>query len=176
MNTINYDSTIEKNIRRNEGIFYSPDFLIHYIVKEAIDNFLQPIDIEKLKNIKILDPSCGDGAFLVAAFDCLMQIYQNQFPKFPFPAKWIMENNLYGVDLDNVAVELCKKNLLLKSGFICENIKQGNSLVDDESISKRAFIWEKEFPKIVENQGFDVIVGNPPWGATLDKKQKEYLY
>ena len=57
------------------------------------------------------------------------------------------------------------------------NIKVGNSLIDDPSISDRAFKWEGEFPEIMKDGGFDIIIGNPPYVRiqNLNKKEVEFF-
>ena len=79
--------------------------------------------------------------------------------------KNIIENNIYGVDINEESVEITKLSLFLKIARknkklidLSNNIKKGNSLVDDENIDKRAFNWDKEFLF-----KFDVIIGNPPY-------------
>jgi hypothetical protein len=78
------------------------------------------------------------------------------------------------VDLDPKAVEIAQLNLLLqisekgeKLPLLQNNIKVGNSLIDDPSISDKAFKWESEFPEIMKEGGFDIIIGNPPYGKGI---------
>ncbi|SFF48268.1 Eco57I restriction-modification methylase domain-containing protein [Thermoflexibacter ruber] len=184
-----YESILAIDFRKQEGIFYSPNFITNYIITETVKEYLagQNNTFEALQNIKILDLACGTGAFLIESFDFLLQKYHTLFPDFPQSEKWIIENNLYGVDLDVNAVQICKELLFEKSGFICENIKQGNSLIDEPSIDERAFDWKKEFPKAFVNlsgladltgfEGFDLIVGNPPYVSTklIQESQKKYF-
>jgi tRNA1(Val) A37 N6-methylase TrmN6 len=80
----------------------------------------------------------------------------------------ILENNIFGVDLNEESVEITKLSLWLKTASmrqklnnLTDNIKCGNSLIDDKAISEKAFEWVKEFPKAA--QGFTVVVGNPPY-------------
>jgi type I restriction-modification system DNA methylase subunit len=103
----------------------------------------------------------------------------------------VLRDNIFGVDLDYQATEIASVNLLLKAlrkgeklpAILEDNIKRGNSLLngsaekvadvmdisEEEAIEIGAFDWEKEFSEIFEeNNGFDVIVGNPPWGAETD--------
>lgn len=134
-----------------------------------------------LANIKVLDPACGSGAFLNQAFDFLYNegqkvnevIYDlegGQAQLFDLH-KHILSNNLYGVDLNNESVEITKLSLWLKTAnkyqeltTLDDNIKCGNSLIDDESIvGDYAFKWEEEFKEIMEQGGFDVVIGNPPY-------------
>ncbi len=113
----NYEQSLEIEFRKQEGIFYSPNTITQYIVNEAFSLIFagqktcKGLDFEKVQNLKILDPSCGTGIFLEESLDFLLHFYQKYFPNFPNPAKWIVENNLYGVDLDGKAVQICQKRL-----------------------------------------------------------------
>ncbi|SFF48279.1 Eco57I restriction-modification methylase domain-containing protein [Thermoflexibacter ruber] len=99
----------------------------------------------------------------------------------------ILENNIFGVDINFESVSITKLSLWLriaqgkrKLNDLSENIKQGNSLIDDPSIDERAFDWKKEFPKAFVNlsgfEGFDLIVGNPPYvrQELLSEAHKKY--
>ena len=154
----------------------------------------QPL-LEKLTNyrnwllqITICDPACGSGAFLNQALDFLINehryIDELQAKLFGDAMvlsdveKSILENNLFGVDLNEESVEIAKLSLWLRTAQpnrklndLNNNIKCGNSLIDDVSIAgEKAFDWQTEFPKIFEKGGFDVIIGNPPYGILLDER------
>ncbi|EEX73896.1 Eco57I restriction-modification methylase domain-containing protein [Leptotrichia hofstadii] len=139
---------------------------------------------EAVKNIKIVDPACGSGAFLITAFEYLLN-YNNYLNDkifdltgtkdlFSDTTKEILQNNIFGVDLNKESVEITKLSLWLKTAdknktlaTLENNIKCGNSLIDDIEIAgELAFNWEKEFPQVFENGGFDVVVGNPPYVST----------
>jgi hypothetical protein len=98
--------------------------------------------------------------------------------------KAIVANNIYGVDLNPESVEISKLSLWLKTANRKEtladlsgNIKQGNSLIDDPKVAgDDAFDWNHAFAEIMQAGGFDVVVGNPPWGAEISKKQRENLF
>lgn len=141
----------------------------------------------KVQNIKVLDPACGSGAFLIQVFDYLYQEGQSinkaldklkggQAEIFELD-KIILQNNLYGVDLNQESVEITKLSLWLKTAnknkelaSLDENIKCGNSLVDDENIvGNKAFKWNEIFNQILP-EGFDVIVGNPPYEVLSEKE------
>ena len=85
--------------------------------------------------------------------------------------KSILENNLYGVDINEESVEIAKLSLWLRTAEkgrklsdLNHNIKCGNSLIDDPEIAgEKAFDWKKEFPEIMKAGGFDVVIGNPPY-------------
>lgn len=97
-------------------------------------------------------------------------------------APQILENNLYGVDINDEAVEIAKLSLWLRTARqgrklnnLNNNIKCGNSLISDPAITgEKAFDWEKEFPQVFEHGGFDVVIGNPPYGILIDKDMQEY--
>ena len=230
--------------RKKEGIFYTPEYITRYIVKEAIGGWmddrkrelgfydlpeLTPGDMdsikqvrrrskqdgkmyesleynreieqhlafweayqERLRNIKVLDPSCGSGAFLNQAFDYLLGEYlkvNDEISRLKLgqkgifePNRHILTKNLYGVDLNVESVEITKLSLWLKTArkdkeltSLDENIKCGNSLIDDPAIAGvRAFDWSVNFPRVFpgsgnEGDGFDVVIGNPPYVFAREK-------
>ena len=167
------------------------DFEISYASKKSdkriySENLKKHIDFwtkyrEAVKNIKIVDPACGSGAFLITTFEYLLN-YNNYLDDkifdltgvkdlFSDTTKEILQNNIFGVDLNKESVEITKLLLWLKTAdgnktlaTLEDNIKCGNSLIDDPEIAgEMAFNWEKEFPEIFENGGFDIVVGNPPY-------------
>ncbi len=85
--------------------------------------------------------------------------------------KSIILYNIFGVDLNGESVEITKLSLWMKTAnktnslaALYDNIKQGNSLIDDPSVAgDDAFDWNKGFPEIMKAGGFDVVVGNPPY-------------
>ena len=133
-----------------------------------------------LQKVKVLDPACGSGAFLVYVFDYLLAenlrvgaILGDLFSSEEY-VRDILRNNIYGVDLNEESVEITKLSLWLKTAqknkqltTLDENIKCGNSLIDDPEVAgKKAFNWQEEFPEVFVRGGFDVVVGNPPYVAT----------
>ena len=174
--------TASHSHRKEQGIYYTPTYVVDYIVQNTVAQLLKnkKVNVEK---IKILDPACGSGSFLIKAFDVLNEHYFKHDRKYsqtqidfktglPFTAKVkILQNNIFGVDLDRQAVEIAQLNLLLKIAekghrlpLLQQNIKCGNSLIDDHSIAgEKAFKWEEQFKEIMQEGGFDVIIGNPPY-------------
>ena len=134
-----------------------------------------------LLQLTICDPACGSGAFLNQALDFLIKehkyIDELQAKLFGDAMvlsdveKSILENNLFGVDLNEESVEIAKLSLWLRTAQpnrklndLSNNIKCGNSLIDDIAIAgEKAFNWQKEFPQIFAKGGFDVLIGNPPY-------------
>ena len=147
-----------------------------------------------LDNIKVLDPACGSGSFLVQVFDYLKQqrsqvndeiaTFEGTQAELFNQDTHILSHNIYGVDLNAESVEITKLALWLKTAnkkdpltALDDNIKCGNSLIDDVAVAgDKAFDWNKEFPEIMQNGGFDVIVGNPPYVPTeyITTNQKIY--
>lgn len=134
-----------------------------------------------LLKITIIDPACGSGAFLNEALNFLIAehsyIDELQAKLMGYSLilsdveKSILENNLFGVDLNEESVEIAKLSLWLRTAQpnrklndLNNNIKCGNSLIDDPEIAgDKAFNWQNEFPQIFKNGGFDVVIGNPPY-------------
>ena len=214
-------------VKKAGGVYYTPSYVVDYIVKNTVGKLIEGKTPKQIENIKILDPACGSGSFLLGAYTYLLnyhrdwyvdnntkkhtkQIYQGRGKQWFLTIaekKKIILNNIFGVDIDSQAVEVTKLSLLLKVlenesqesllAFseralpdLGNNIKCGNSLIgpdfynklDPESITKElqqkinAFDWHDEFPEIYsgKNPGFDIVIGNPPWGAEFTEQELEY--
>ena len=149
---------------------------------------------EWLLGITICDPACGSGAFLNAALRFLMDEHKlidemeakitGSAIEFPGVENSILENNLYGVDINEESVEIAKLALWLRTAkphrklnSLNNNIKCGNSLISDPEIAgEKAFDWQAEFPQVFAKGGFDVVVGNPPYVRVQNLKSTEVDY
>lgn len=149
---------------------------------------------DKIKSIKIIDPAVGSGSFLTQALEnleSLLDQIKNTIdgitlqPSFPTPDTEILSNNLFGVDINKESVEIAKLSLWLRTAnknkpltTLDNNLKVGNSIIDDSNVVNNAFVWSKEFEKIFkENRGFDIVLGNPPYvtsNKTMSDKEKNY--
>jgi len=147
---------------------------------------------EWLLHITICDPACGSGAFLNQALDFLIKEhhYISELQTnllgggfvFPDIENTVLENNIFGVDLNEESVEIAKLSLWLRTAQprrklnnLSSNIKCGNSLIESKAVAgDKAFKWEEEYPSIFEKGGFDVVIGNPPYGARLNDLEKNY--
>ncbi len=168
--------------RKKHGIYYTPTYIVDYIVRNTLGELLKhrKIDVDK---IRVLDPACGSGSFLIKAFDVLNEYYRKNDKEYSqtqldlrtgttFTKKVkILQNNIFGVDLDKQAVEITQLNLLLKIAekghrlpLLEQNIRCGNSLIGDEKVEgDKALKWEEQFKEIIEEGGFNVVIGNPPY-------------
>lgn len=146
-----------------------------------------------LLQLTICDPACGSGAFLNQALDFLIEEhrYVDELQAKLFGdalvlsdiENSILENNLFGVDLNDESVEIAKLSLWLRTAQpnrklndLNSNIKCGNSLIDDPTVAgDKAFNWQEAFPQVFSKGGFDVIIGNPPYGATFNDPDKIFI-
>ncbi len=180
--------------RKEQGIYYTPKFIVDYIVKNTLGEKLKEVKtVNELKKIKVLDPACGSGSFLTVALETINEKYKEfNSPGDQTTKTTILLENIYGVDLDAQAVELAHLNLLIdaldtraKLPKLAKNIKNGNSLISgaeeelkkyfgDSWRNKKPFDWKDEFSDVFKQGGFDVIIGNPPWGANIDSDVKYF--
>lgn len=137
------------NERKTTGSYYTPDSLVQCLLDSALEPLLQRAKAEKdpaaaLLDLKVCDPACGSGHFLVAAAHriakALAQVRSGDDEPSPVARREAMRDVvarcLYGVDLSEMAVELCKVNLWLEAqapdlplAFLDAHIQQGNSLL-----------------------------------------------
>ncbi|MCZ8087931.1 MAG: N-6 DNA methylase [Brevundimonas sp.] len=134
--------------------------------------------LEALRDFTIVDPACGSGAFLVAAFDEMARRYRDAVKALEAldveveldVFDEIVTKNLYGVDLNPESVEITRLSLWLKTARrnhrlqnLEATIRDGNSLINDPAFSDRPFDWTTAFPEVAARGGFDVVIGNPPY-------------
>ncbi|MBN2181991.1 MAG: N-6 DNA methylase [Sedimentisphaerales bacterium] len=170
-----------KLLERNFGIHL--DQIDAKTEKNKVIAFAQRA-IEELQDIKIVDPACGSGAFLIQAYQVLedkyveiidvLEIHEAKLAE-EYRGKisdFILHDNLFGVDLSSEAVEIAQLALWLRSAQrgktladLSKNIVCGNSLILDSTVDPRALDWQKQFPDVFNrpNGGFDCVIGNPPW-------------
>ncbi len=147
---------------------------------------------EWLKEITICDPACGSGAFLNAALRFLMdehKLLDEMEAKvagasivFQNVENAILENNLFGVDINEESVEIAKLALWLRTAkphrkltSLNNNIRCGNSLISDPAVAgDKAFDWQTEFPQVFAHGGFDIVIGNPPYVQAAEQDKEYY--
>jgi hypothetical protein len=146
-----------------------------------------------LLSLKVCDPACGSGAFLNQALsffieehkfvdDIIAELTNTPLRLFDTDLQ-ILENNIFGVDINEESIEIAKLSLWLRTAEpgrklsdLSNNIKCGNSLIDDPEVAgEKALSWEKEFPDVFSKGGFDVIIGNPPYGAKISEHDRGFI-
>ncbi|MHA1928359.1 MAG: Eco57I restriction-modification methylase domain-containing protein, partial [Candidatus Thorarchaeota archaeon] len=151
-----------------------------------------------LKEIKILDPSVGEGAFLLAMADILYRI-QGTLVNVESEGQIrgdIVSKNLYGVDIRHEPIKKCvqalkewvNRNQEGTQKVPKSNIRQGNSLIgilqssgksinQDTQAHPNVFHWNEIFPEIFKKgrNGFDIVIGNPPYGNIIPDKEKQII-
>lgn len=151
---------------------------------------------DRLKTLRIVDPACGSGVFLVMAFDYLKAELTRVNDKIAAlrgehrgdlfdPDSEILTNNLFGVDVNAESIEIAKLSLWVKTArrgkpldSLDRNLKVGDSLIEDSNYAylSHGFTWATAFPDILAKGGFDVVLGNPPYvRMELLKAMKPYL-
>ncbi len=232
--TAGHQAKVEEKpeVRKAGGVYYTPTYIVEYIVKHTVGKLLEGKTPQQVNPLRILDPACGSGSFLIGAYQYLLDWYRDQYIADD-PERWakarparlyqmqggewrlttaerkrILVSHIYGVDIDRQAVEVTKLSLLLKVlegetertlgtqlrlfqervlPDLGQNIKCGNSLIspdyftgqmfpDSESLYRvNPFDWAGEFPTTMSVGGFDVVIGNPPWGAEFTDSERSYL-
>lgn len=215
---------LKPELRKAGGVYYTPEYVVDYIVKNTVGKLLNEYPAKKIETLRILDPACGSGSFLIRAYDEMLNYYKSQKakkikssekqgkldlrheetgPPLTIQEKSeILRKHIFGVDVDEQAVEVTKLSLMLKMlegmyGFVPgrailpmldRNIRCGNSLVSGDTLELKnifgndwyklkSFNWNTEFLDIMEGDGFfDVVIGNPPYvrQEMLGEKFKSY--
>jgi type I restriction-modification system DNA methylase subunit len=221
---------LKPEVRNAGGIYYTPSYVVEYIVGETVGKALDGKTPREITSLRFLDPACGSGSFLIRVFENICQYHLQWFQDNPKQQhkdlcyrdgqsslhltthlkRQIMLNNIFGLDLDYQAVEVTMLSLYLKilegetrttlgqqRGFfpketflpdLSANIKCGNSLIGSriaqgqlsllsagQELQLDSFDWQSELPQVMKSGGFDVILGNPPYGASLTDEEASYL-
>ncbi len=164
-------------VRKAGGVYYTPSYIVDYIVENTVGALLKGKNPKEVENLRILDPACGSGSFLTGAYQYLLDWHLDAYSQQPqryrnrirrvvggyllttAEKRRILQQNIYGVDLDQNAVEVSKLSLLLKmleneseatggqtlmfaaGGRILPdlsaNVKWGNSLIGSDFYSGR---------------------------------------
>ncbi len=167
---------LEKELykRKQGGIYYTPQFLVDYLVMATLGERLKECKTpEEALKIRVLDPACGSGTFLVRALEEFKSWFsgnaeskENDGGISDF-TNAVLENCIYGIDLDPSAVRLAKLNLFLHAMGTQKhlpglNISERNSIAIDGDLPK-SLNTGRDFPLVHEQGGFDIVLGNPPW-------------
>jgi len=168
---------------RELGSVYTPPEIARRMVAACLDS-CQRRSAPDTAPCRILDPACGDGAFLVEVFDELCRRSSNAVAAAKRLA--IFRDHIFGADLDPAAVATLQSRLLERIGaagalasqaaaVVAHNIRCGNSLTGpglngpqdsrnvDDSPEPPGIDWQRDFPAAASAGGFDIVIGNPPY-------------
>ena len=205
---------INTSERKKEAVYYTPEYITRYICHNTIIPYLSklgnistPYDLlkeyaddldaldKKIRKIKILDPACGSGAFLIGAVNTLLEI-SDGIQQYRKPTEAleqstlnpllergetlkILQNNIYGIDKNPQSVEITKLSLFLMTATVDDKLPVlSETIIVRNSVENNESGWEANFPDIFEgeNPGFDIIIGNPPYvrqeGLNEDQKKR----
>ena len=169
------DKTIRKKDsgRRDKGIYYTLTPLVDYLVFHTLKKVFHKLESEQVQHLRILDPSCGGGAFLIASLRFVLKWLKDRYNKkeessclSPQKNLDLLESMIYGTDIDEWAIEWTRRLLLLtvwdsciKSGVSENDIRTLSIPTLEENIVCKDFLEEQSS----KNETFHVIIGGPPF-------------
>ena len=197
--------------RKREGVFYTPEYVTRYICRNTIiprlsksgtantpeglaDEYAGDLpSLEgRLRSIRILDPACGSGAFLIEAANTLLEVHEEVQARrgraggegagrptldpnlADSLVRSVIRDNIYGIDINRQSVEITKLSMFLLTASLYEklpdladNIRVGNSLASRANGEHATFAWEREFPEVFPRTGMardESAGGRPDFG------------
>jgi len=152
-----YESSLalDKDHRRAGGAYYTPRWLAEDLIAETLRPFLSDRTVEEILDLRILDPSCGGGVFLLSAYRAMLaRLTSLAGPPDKATRQHLTQHCLIGADIDPGATAATRLALYIESGCAKTCVHEGDSLYDTR----------------LTNGSYDVVIGNPPWG------QKNYVF
>jgi type I restriction-modification system DNA methylase subunit len=165
-------------VKKAGGVYYTPSYIVDYIVKNTVGKLCENKTPKQIEKLKILDPACGSGSFLIGAYQYLLDFHRDYYAKEPSKHKkaiyqgkgkqWfltidekkrILLNNIYGVDIDSQAAEVTKLSLLLK-------------VLENETQESLRLFHERALPDL----GNNIKCGNSLIGPDFYQKQQLTLF
>ena len=167
-------------VKKAGGVYYTPTYIVEYIVKHTVGKLVEDKTPKKVESLRILDPACGSGSFLIGAYQYLLDWHRDWYEKDGAekhargkqPKLWqgkggvwrlttgerkrILTNNIYGVDIDSQAVEVTKLSLLLK-------VLEGES---DQTLQTQLF-----HERVLPDLGRNIKCGNSLIGPDFYEQQ-----
>ncbi|HOM42623.1 MAG TPA: N-6 DNA methylase [Clostridia bacterium] len=149
--------------RKDKGVFYTPP----QVVERITEKLLSEVDLAANPYIRIMDPACGTGLFLIKAFEVLKRKFEGDYEvildrnkelegvlKKEGIGSFILENNLWGADIDREALDAASEMLMKLAGRESKvNLVCCDSLISG-STAQEYQLW---------NSSYDYIIGNPPY-------------
>ena len=183
-----------KQRQKRLGQYYTPDWAVDYIIEHTLGPALKEYPDRIPGEFTVLDPACGDGAFLIGALGFLAQKAETQDKKTSKLFYRSIIDSIHGIDIDPKALQQCKDRLeeistsvLGVNADFSQKILLGNSLIQTDGSAHEVFgdtleeqypvDWHRVYPWVMRDGGFDVIIGNPPFISTkaMDASLKTYI-
>ena len=167
-----YERFLGEERQKNDKAFYTPTYLVDYLLKDTVDPFLASHEY-----CKILDPACGSGIFLVEASRRLIEKNKQKY-KADFDDEKLIScitKNIWGIDKNPEAIDVAIFSIYLtildyKDSKTLKNFKL--PLLKEKNIFAKDF-FSKDIDIDLAGKDFDFIIGNPPWGS-VDGLHIEY--
>mgnify|MGYP003800864615 CR=1 FL=1 len=175
--TAGHQAKIEEKpeVRKAGGVYYTPQYIVNYIVEHTVGAKIKGYKPEEIESLRVLDPACGSGSFLVGAYHHLLgyhleyytdakrikksvkvekiyQVSENTYRLSTEEKRKILLNNIYGVDIDHQAVEVTKLSLLLK-------------LMEDENVESAGKLFKHSHEKLLPDLSENIKCGNSLIGS-----------
>ncbi len=178
------------NQRKRTGCYYSPESLVEEMLNTALDPLISSCKTEEeLLRLRIIDPACGSGQFLIPAARRLARALAEYRGGYEQALQAVISECIYGLDINPMAVELLRMSLWMEAdraipfSSLEQHVRCGNALlgfrdwdaipaadayallaelqIDTDSCG--VFHWSEHFGSVIEAGGFDCVLGNPPW-------------
>ncbi len=168
-----YEILLGKEKQDKDKAFYTPEYLVDYIVNRTVGSYLIKEDA-----CKVLDPSCGSGIFLVKSLQKILErnAETNGFLQDKDKINALVKENIYGVDYNEEAVDVTIFSLYVTL-FDYQDSKSLEKfklpLLKNENIFFGDF-FDEEKMKLIENINYKFILGNPPWGSVKQQNYRKY--
>jgi hypothetical protein len=184
----------KRSRRKQLGQFYTPDWAVDYIIRHTLGPALAEDPDRLLGEFTVLDPACGDGAFLLGA----LRFLSEKVDSYPSANQQLLlrsiVDSIHGIDIDAKALKACQKQLEKASKKLLgsptdfsQRVLLGNSLIQVDMSAQEIFgsalekqqpvDWQRVYPWVMRDAGFDVVVGNPPFIGikAMEPPIKEYI-
>lgn len=178
-----YELFIGQDNQNNEGAYYTPLFLVDYILKETVEKKINSTGGDC--NCRVLDPACGSGIFLVETLRKIIEKYietgvELDSEVFKETIKGLAKENIFGVDKDLSAVQVAIFSIYLTLlDYLEPPAIEGFKfprLINENFFESDFFNEATEFNTKFKTIEFDFIIGNPPWkGGGIGCLGSEYL-
>lgn len=167
----------EQFLPRQPGVVYTPPFLVNFILDEVL-----PLSQSTPDSFRLIDPACGSGVFLVGAFRRLVHRWRaNNNYRYPGvkTLKEILLNHIFGVDIEGEAVRITLFSLSVAlCGFLDPRVIWDELHFDplmDTNLMEGDFFAQVKKQKWAAENGFDLVIGNPPFDSEITKPGYEEL-